>query len=143
MEIVHLFYFSVEESLSSSTVVGSLSHYLSSVLIFSITAIDANSNNFSKSTDSLSTVIGLPFHGRQNFRKLGYEIPAPRSPLPAHVLAFPPRTGANPVTLQILVIPDNLHECPNEIIDSSNIQITTSVARLLIPFVVHRFGEIT
>jgi hypothetical protein len=42
-----------------------------------------------------------------------------------------------------LVIPDNLHECPNEIIDSSNIQITTSVARLLIPFVVHRFGEIT
>jgi hypothetical protein len=78
-----------EESLSSSTVVGSLSYYLSSVLIFSITAIDANSNNFKKSTDSLSTVIGLCFHGRQNFRKLGYEIPAPRSPLPAHVLAFP------------------------------------------------------
>jgi hypothetical protein len=91
MEIVNLFYFSVEESLSSSTVVGSLSHYLSSVLIFSITAIGANSNNFSKSTDSLSTVIGLPFHGCQNFRKLGYEIPAPHSPLPAHVLAFPSR----------------------------------------------------
>jgi hypothetical protein len=89
MEIVNLFYFNIEESLSSSTVVGSLSYYLSSVLIFSITEIDANSNNFKKSTDSLSTVIGLPFHGRQNFRKLGYEIPAPRSPLPAHVLAFP------------------------------------------------------
>jgi hypothetical protein len=70
-----------EESLSSSTVVGSLSYYLFSVLIFSITAIDANSNNFKKSTNSLSTVIGLPFHGRQNFKKLGYEIPAPRSPL--------------------------------------------------------------
>jgi hypothetical protein len=83
MEIVNLFYFNIEESLSSSTVVGSLSYYLSSVLIFSITEIDANSNNFKKSTDSLSTVIGLPFHGRQNFRKLGYEIPAPRSPLPA------------------------------------------------------------
>jgi hypothetical protein len=72
-----------EESLSSSTVVGSLSYYFSSMLIFSITAIDANSNNFKKSTESLSTVIGLRFHGRQNFRKLGYEIPAPRSPLPA------------------------------------------------------------
>jgi hypothetical protein len=46
MEIVYLFYFSVEESLSSSTVVGSLSYYLSSVPIFSITAIDANFNNF-------------------------------------------------------------------------------------------------
>jgi hypothetical protein len=56
---------------------------------------------------------------------------------------FFPRTGASPVALQILVIPDNLHECPNEIIDYSNIQITTSVARLLILFVVHRFGEIT
>jgi hypothetical protein len=78
-----------EESLSSSTVVGSLSYYFSSMLIFSITAIDANSNNFKKSTESLSTVIGLRFHGRQNFKKLGYEIPAPRSPLPAHVLAFP------------------------------------------------------
>jgi hypothetical protein len=52
-------------------------------------------------------------------------------------------TGASPVAFQILVIPDNLHECPNEIIDSSNIQITISVARLLIPFVVHRFDEIT
>jgi hypothetical protein len=81
MEIVFLFYFSVQESLSSSMVVGSLSYYLSSVLIFSITEIDANSNNFKKSTDSLSTVIGLPFHGRQNFRKFGCEIPAPRSPL--------------------------------------------------------------
>jgi hypothetical protein len=53
-----------------------------------------------------------------------------------------PRTGASPVALQILVIPDNLHECPNKIIDYSNIQFTTSVARLLIPFVVHRFGKI-
>jgi hypothetical protein len=54
-----------------------------------------------------------------------------------------PRTGASLVALQILVIPDNLHECLNEIIDSSNIQITTSVATLLIPFVVHWFGKIT
>jgi hypothetical protein len=51
-------------------------------------------------------------------------------------------TGASLVALQILVIPNNMHECLNEIIDSSNIQITTLVARLLIPFVVHRFGEI-
>jgi hypothetical protein len=34
-------------------------------------------------------VIGLPCHGRQNFKQFGDEIPAPRSPLPAHVLAFP------------------------------------------------------
>jgi hypothetical protein len=34
-------------------------------------------------------VIGLHCHGRQNFKKIGEEIPAPRSPLPAHVLAFP------------------------------------------------------
>jgi hypothetical protein len=34
-------------------------------------------------------VIGLPLHGRQNSKKFGDEIPAPRSPLPAHVLAFP------------------------------------------------------
>jgi hypothetical protein len=54
-----------------------------------------------------------------------------------------PRIGASPVALQILVVPDNLHECLNKVIDCSNIQITTSVARLLIPFVVHRFGEIT
>ena len=53
------------------------------------------------------------------------------------------RTGASPVAFQILVISDNLHECLNEIIDSSNIQITTLVARLLISFVMHRFGEIT
>jgi hypothetical protein len=53
-----------------------------------------------------------------------------------------PRAGASPVAFQILVIPDNLHECPNEIIDCSNIQITTAVARLLIPFVVHRFSVI-
>jgi hypothetical protein len=53
------------------------------------------------------------------------------------------RTSASPVALQILVISDNLHACPNKIIDSSSIQITTLVARLLIPFVVHRFGEIT
>jgi hypothetical protein len=44
----------------------------------------------------LSTVIGLPRHGHQNSKKIGDEIPAPRSllpapcsPLPAHVLAFP------------------------------------------------------
>jgi hypothetical protein len=53
------------------------------------------------------------------------------------------RTGASPLAFQILVISDNLHECPNKIIDSSNIQITTLVARLLIPFVVDRFGEMT
>jgi hypothetical protein len=53
------------------------------------------------------------------------------------------RTGASPVALQILVIPDNLYECLNKIIDYSNIQITTLVARLLIPFVVYQFGEIT
>jgi hypothetical protein len=69
MEIVYLFYFSIQERLSSSTVVGSLSYYLSSVPIFSTMGIYATSNNFKKSTDSLSTVIGLPFHGRQNFRK--------------------------------------------------------------------------
>jgi hypothetical protein len=46
MEIVYLFHFSDEERLSSSTVVGSLSYYLSSVPIFSITTIDANSNIF-------------------------------------------------------------------------------------------------
>jgi hypothetical protein len=34
-------------------------------------------------------VIGMPRHGRQNSKKFGDEIPAPRSPLPAHVLAFP------------------------------------------------------
>jgi hypothetical protein len=56
---------------------------------------------------------------------------------------FFPRTGASLVALQILVISDNLHECLNKIIDSSNIQITTLVARLLIPFVVDRFGEMT
>jgi hypothetical protein len=31
----------------------------------------------------LSTVIGLPRHGRQNSKKIGDEIPAPRSLLPA------------------------------------------------------------
>jgi hypothetical protein len=46
MEIVYLFYFSVEERLSSSTVVGSPSYYLSLVPIFSTMAIDANSINF-------------------------------------------------------------------------------------------------
>jgi hypothetical protein len=46
MEIVYLFYFSVEECLSSSTVVSSLSYYLSLVPIFFTTAIDANSINF-------------------------------------------------------------------------------------------------
>jgi hypothetical protein len=46
MEIVYLFYFSVEEHLSSSTVVGSPSYYLSLVPIFSTMAIDANSINF-------------------------------------------------------------------------------------------------
>jgi hypothetical protein len=71
MEKGNLFYFSVEERLSSSMVVGSLSYYLPSVPIFSTAVIDATSNNFTKSTDSLSTVIGLPCHGRQNFRKLG------------------------------------------------------------------------
>jgi hypothetical protein len=34
-------------------------------------------------------VIGLPLHGRQNSKKIGDEIPAPRSLLPAHILAFP------------------------------------------------------
>jgi hypothetical protein len=46
-------------------------------------------------------------------------------------------TGASLVALQILIIPDNLHEYPDKIINSSNVQITTSVAKLLIPFVVH------
>jgi hypothetical protein len=46
MEVGNLFHFSVEERLSSSMVVGSLYYYLSSVLIFSTTIIDANSNNF-------------------------------------------------------------------------------------------------
>jgi hypothetical protein len=46
MEIVYLFYFSVEERLSSSTVVGSPSYYLSLVPIFYTMAIDANSINF-------------------------------------------------------------------------------------------------
>jgi hypothetical protein len=46
-------------------------------------------------------------------------------------------TGVSPVALQILVVPDNLHECPNKTIDYSNIQIITLVARLLIPFDVH------
>jgi hypothetical protein len=79
MEVGNLFHFRVEERLSSSTVVGSLYYYLSSVPIFSTTIIDANSNIFLKSTNSLFTVIGLPCHGRQNLRKLRYEIPAPRS----------------------------------------------------------------
>jgi hypothetical protein len=71
MEIGNLFHFSVEECLSSSTVVGSLSYYPLLVPIFSTTVIDANSNSFKKSTNSLSTVIGLPCHGHQNFKKLG------------------------------------------------------------------------
>jgi hypothetical protein len=54
-----------------------------------------------------------------------------------------PKTDASPLALQILVISDNLHECLNKIIDCSNIQTTTSVAKLLIPFVVDQFGEIT
>jgi hypothetical protein len=35
------------------------------------TVIDTTSKNFIKSTDSLSTVLGLPCHGCQNFKKLG------------------------------------------------------------------------
>jgi hypothetical protein len=46
MEIDNLFHFSVEERLSSSTVVGSLSYYLSLVPIFSTMVKDATSNNF-------------------------------------------------------------------------------------------------
>jgi hypothetical protein len=53
------------------------------------------------------------------------------------------RTVASLVALQILVVPDNLYKCPNKIINNSNIQITTSVVRLLIPFAVHRFGKNT
>jgi hypothetical protein len=46
MEIGNLFYFSIEERLSSSTVVGSLSYYISLVPNISTTVIDATSNNF-------------------------------------------------------------------------------------------------
>jgi hypothetical protein len=53
-----------------------------------------------------------------------------------------PRTGASLLALQILVIADNLYECPNKIINCNNIQISTLVARLLKPFMVDRFGEI-
>jgi hypothetical protein len=83
MEIGNLFHFSVAQRLSLSMVVGSLSYYPTWVPIFSTAVIDATSNNFSKSIDSLSTVIGLPCHGHQNFKKIGIEILASRSPFPA------------------------------------------------------------
>jgi hypothetical protein len=45
MGIGNLFHFSIEVHLSSSTVVGSLSYYLSSVPIFSTMVIDSTFNN--------------------------------------------------------------------------------------------------
>ena len=57
--------------------------------IFISAVIDATSNILLKSTHLLPTIIGLPCYGRQNFKKIGDEIPAFHSPLPVHVLAFP------------------------------------------------------
>jgi hypothetical protein len=42
-----------------------------------------------------------------------------------------------------LIVSDNLHERLDEIIHCSSVKISTSVARLLKPFVVDRFSEIS
>jgi hypothetical protein len=46
------------------------------------------------------------------------------------------------LTLQILKVSYDLYECPDKIIDSSNIEISTLVARLLKLVVVDHFGKI-
>jgi hypothetical protein len=53
-----------------------------------------------------------------------------------------PWTGESALALQILVISDDMHGCSNIVIDYSTIKISTSVARLLKPFVVDHFSEI-
>jgi hypothetical protein len=42
-----------------------------------------------------------------------------------------------------LIVSDNLYECPNKIINCSNIGINISIARLLKLLVVDHFGRIT
>ena len=78
-----------KEHLSSSTEVGSFFYYSLLVPSFITTVIDATFGILEKFIHSLPTVIGLPRHVYVDFNKFEDKIPAPRSLLPSHILAFP------------------------------------------------------